>query len=62
LPAVPVLLLARELDLSMSFESCAQRGDPMRGRLVILKTAGRSLQFQGDPATLEAVRGVASSG
>jgi hypothetical protein len=60
-----VLLLAGELDLSMSFESCAQprAPDPMRGRLVILKTAGRSLQFQGDPATLEAVGAfVASAG
>lgn len=29
---------------------------PSRGRLVIFKNAGRWVQFQGDPATLEAVR------
>ena len=62
LPAVPVLLLAGDRDLSTPVEWARQAARrAARGRLMVVKGAGHSVQTQRDPAVLRAVRGFVAS-
>jgi pimeloyl-ACP methyl ester carboxylesterase len=57
LPAVPVLLLAGDKDLSTPLEWAERaKAHAPRVRLMVVKGAGHSVQTQGDPAVLRAVR------
>ena len=57
LPAVPVLLLAGEQDLSTPLEwARREAATAPRGRLMVVPGAGHSVQLQGEAEVLRAAR------